>query len=39
MACTQYGADIAGTLRARHDGSPTDCSGQNIVATPPPSMQ
>ena len=28
--CTQYG-DVAGTLRARHDSSPTPDNGQNVV--------
>lgn len=31
---TQYGAEIAGTLAARHDSSPTLDQGQNIVCRP-----
>lgn len=33
LVVTQYGADLAGTLRAEGaDSSPTDSSGQNAVA-------
>ena len=31
---TQYGDEIAGTLRARYDSSPTPDNGQNAVAQP-----